>query len=77
MTGGNTRPTTQYGKWFVVVQAVIAVPWLTGDYHRGDFAATRFGGAMLLLILLSVGFCVSFSRTPRELDSLQTIRNAP
>ena len=71
----------RFGKWFVIVQAMITVPWLSWDYHRGDFSTARFGGAMLFLILFSTGFWVWFSRSRgsalRELHRLRTIGNAP
>jgi hypothetical protein len=71
----------RFGKWFLVVQTMISGPWLTWDYHRGDFSTARFGGTMLLMILLSIGFWVLFSRSRRsalrELHGLQTIRNVP
>lgn len=71
----------RFGKAFVVVQALISGPWLTLDYHRGQFSTARFGVSMLLVILLSVGFWVMFSRsrrsTLRELHRLRATRNAP
>jgi hypothetical protein len=71
----------RFGKWFVAVQAMIAVPWLTWDYHRGDFSTARLVGAMLLMILFCTGFWVWFSHSrgsaSRELNRLRTIRNAP
>jgi hypothetical protein len=71
----------RFGKGFVVVQALISGPWLTWDYHRGHLSTARFGGSMLLLILLSMGFWVLFSRyrrsTLRELHGLRATRNAP
>ena len=71
----------RFGKWFVVVQAMISGPWVTWDYERGDFSTARFGVALLLMIFLSIGFWVLFSRSRRsalrELDGLRTIRNAP
>lgn len=69
----------RFGKWFVVVQIVIAGPWLTWDYHHGEFSTTRFAGAMLLMTLLSIVFWLLFLRTRRsalrELHELQTIRD--
>jgi len=71
----------RFGKGLVSVQALIAAPWLTWDYHRGDISDARFGGGMLFLILLIIGYWVWFSRSRRsalrEFHGLQTIRNVP
>lgn len=71
----------RFGRGFVVVQVLITGPWLSWDYHRGDFGVARFGAAMLLVFLASIGFWIFFSRSRRsalrELHGLQTIRNAP
>jgi hypothetical protein len=71
----------RFGKWFVVVQVFITGPWLTWDYYRAQFSTTRFVGAMLLTILLSVGFWIFFSQdsrsTLRELHRLWATRNGP
>lgn len=67
----------RFGKWFVIMQVTISLPWLTWDYGRGDFSTARFGGAMVLLILLSIGFWVLFSRSRcsalHQLDKLRSI----
>ena len=68
----------RFGNWFVVVQILIAAPWLAWDCHRGDFSTARFAGAMFLMFLLSGVFWVMFSRSRRsalrELHGLQTLR---
>jgi len=70
----------RFGKGFVVVQAMISVPWLTWDYHHSHLSIASFGESMLLLIVLSVGFWLLFSRyrrsALRELDRLRDSQNA-
>lgn len=67
----------RFGKGFTIFQAVISIPWLTWDYHRGEFSTARFGGAMVLLVLLCVGYWVMFSRYRRAaLTALEAIREA-
>lgn len=67
----------QFGKGFVIVQAMISVPWLTWDYYRGEFSAARFGGAILLIILLCTGYWLMFSNFRRgALSALEGIRQA-
>ena len=70
----------RFAKWFIVVQAMISVPWLGWDYHRGYLSTARFEGSIFLLILLSIAFWVLFSRSRRsalrKLDGLRMIRSA-
>jgi hypothetical protein len=72
---------SRFGKVFVVVQSMISMPWLTWDYHRGHASTVAFGSALLLLILLTVGFWVFFSRyrraALRELNQIRETRNVP
>lgn len=71
---------SRFGRGFVIVQALITGPWLSWDYYRGEFSTFRFGVAMLIWALLSIGFWVGFSRyrrsTLRELQALQATRIA-
>ncbi len=69
----------RFGKGFVVVQVAISVPWLTWDYLRHHLSNAAFGGSMALLIVLTVGFWVKFSRfrqvARRELHEVQEAGN--
>ena len=68
-----------FGKRFIFLQALISVPWLTWDYHRGHLSISIFIGAVLLLIVLSLGFWAMFSHyrraALRELNGIREIRN--
>lgn len=70
----------RFGKGFVVVQAMISVPWLTWDYHRTHLSTATFSQSMLLLIALTGGFWMMFSRyrraALRELHGIRDVRNA-
>jgi hypothetical protein len=67
----------RFGKGFIIVQAMISVPWFIWDYHRGEFSTARFGGALLFVLLLCVGFWVMFYRYRRAaLSTLEGIREA-
>ncbi len=67
----------RFGKGFIIVQAMISVLWFTWDYHRSEFSTARFGMALLLVIILCIGYWVMFSRFRRKaLSELEGIREA-
>lgn len=69
----------RFGHGFVIVQACISGSWLIWDYTHRVVSAARFGTAALVLVFLSVGFWMMFSRYRRsafrELSRLGATRN--
>jgi hypothetical protein len=64
-----------FGKWFLIVQLMISVPWLTWDYFRHRLSNTTYGGSIVLLLGLTVGFWVFFARSRRAAtEELQKVR---
>jgi hypothetical protein len=64
-----------FGKWFLIVQLTISAPWLTWDYFRHRLSNTTYGGSIVLLLGLTVGFWVFFARNRRTaMEELQKVR---